>query len=416
MLLATSGIVSIPVTQTYPNPTNFLAKTYQSDGDTNGIFYHLGAVKYGTDFINPAHRGEVYLKTIQDPSTELLSRYQGYGLENLTNNQFGSATIDEYVSFELRGKLARITSFVVAGTYSYAYPANSVLSASNDGINWDVLLAFTATAPNGGYWYSGVFANPNFYSFYKIAGTPLPGQASYATGIEFYGDLVEGALLPYDYTVHPPDAIACSFNELHPSELFFKCSPTGSPSFQRTATTRANVLGTVKPNDNWQMTLKNAFSNEAVAFNGGAIGYGDEFCLEYLVYLTTTTLCAQIGSFVFPYGTNASIRIDIGTTTRVHWKDAFGGPSVNNSLTTTLAINTWYHVALTRSGTTAKLYINGVLTGTITNVPAMLSQGDGLVIKGLANGIFYLANVRMIVGSIHYTGNFTPNFDPWKTY
>ena len=84
---------------------------------------------------------------------------------------------------------------------------------------------------------------------------------------------------------------------------------------------------------------------------------------------------------------------------------------------TTVSADTWYHVAVTRSGNTWRLFLNGTVEDTITNSTDIVDGGaDGLVVGALAGGIAggpynymdgYIDDVRVTVGHARYTSNFT---------
>ena len=83
---------------------------------------------------------------------------------------------------------------------------------------------------------------------------------------------------------------------------------------------------------------------------------------------------------------------------------------------TTVSADTWYHVAVTRSGNTWKLFLNGTAEDTITNSGSITSaNGDRFVIGALAGGNFggdlymngYIDDVRVTIGQARYTSNFT---------
>ena len=84
--------------------------------------------------------------------------------------------------------------------------------------------------------------------------------------------------------------------------------------------------------------------------------------------------------------------------------------------TGTIPLNQWAHVALTRSGTSAKLFINGVNDGTATNSDSNVSSGAPVI--GRQNGsttndwLGYIADARVIKGTALYTSNFTPPTAP----
>jgi hypothetical protein len=70
----------------------------------------------------------------------------------------------------------------------------------------------------------------------------------------------------------------------------------------------------------------------------------------------------------------------------------------------------WYHVAVTRNGTTTTGYINGAIAGTNTFTPASV---NAVTIGRYNNNPFYyllgyMSNLRVVDGVVVYTGAFTP--------
>ena len=85
--------------------------------------------------------------------------------------------------------------------------------------------------------------------------------------------------------------------------------------------------------------------------------------------------------------------------------------------TTTPSVNTWYHVAVTRTKSTneCKLYVNGVLEATATINKAITARST-LIGAALYTGYEaywkgYISNVA-VTTSLKYTGNFTPSTTP----
>jgi hypothetical protein len=73
-------------------------------------------------------------------------------------------------------------------------------------------------------------------------------------------------------------------------------------------------------------------------------------------------------------------------------------------------INTWYHLAVSRSGLTMRLFINGVLATSVTD---STNYGQGIAsIGGDAANAWswngYLDDLRITKGIARYTANFTP--------
>jgi hypothetical protein len=90
----------------------------------------------------------------------------------------------------------------------------------------------------------------------------------------------------------------------------------------------------------------------------------------------------------------------------------FGGnyTEINSSL---LTINTWYHIALVRSGTDLKIYVNGVNNGSAT-ITSTVGDANNIVTIGSgtsggndrSNG--FISNVRFVKGVAVYISDFTP--------
>lgn len=82
-------------------------------------------------------------------------------------------------------------------------------------------------------------------------------------------------------------------------------------------------------------------------------------------------------------------------------------------ITTSINLNTWYHVALTRVGNLHTLYMNGVSVGTYS-VATTYAPTTDVGIGGQYNGAVayqfqgYISNVRVIKGQSLFNGTFTP--------
>ncbi|WJZ48124.1 concanavalin A-like lectin/glucanase superfamily protein [Phage DSL-LC04] len=81
----------------------------------------------------------------------------------------------------------------------------------------------------------------------------------------------------------------------------------------------------------------------------------------------------------------------------------------------TAVLNTWTHVAVTRSGSTIRLFVNGVVEGTYTSSADLSSTelqkiGISRDDSALFNG--YISNVRLVKGTAVYTSAFTVPTSP----
>ena len=77
------------------------------------------------------------------------------------------------------------------------------------------------------------------------------------------------------------------------------------------------------------------------------------------------------------------------------------------------ATGVWTHIAVTRSGTTAYIFFNGILQASGTVVYNFLS-GTTVIGTDLGSGYVNgaISNLRSIVGTALYTSNFTPPAAP----
>ena len=168
----------------------------------------------------------------------------------------------------------------------------------------------------------------------------------------------------------------------------------------------------------------------------GSGSYSSDGSTTYLNYGNQTALHLGSGSFTvemwlyknantaymtacgdFPSGsTNTFMILGDATGTKIGWYNGAANAFTLTS-TTSLAISTWYHVAVVRSGTTLTLYINGVSEGSTTlstdynaSTSFFIGQTPELTAGRYWNG--YISNFRMVKGTAVYTSNFTPSTIP----
>lgn len=88
---------------------------------------------------------------------------------------------------------------------------------------------------------------------------------------------------------------------------------------------------------------------------------------------------------------------------------------VNTNVTASVGLNTWRHLAWSRQGNTVRVFMDGVLRGTVTNGGA-IAAGNVLVgVSAHAGGEYlngYLDEIRLTLGVARYTDDFTPPSGP----
>jgi hypothetical protein len=101
---------------------------------------------------------------------------------------------------------------------------------------------------------------------------------------------------------------------------------------------------------------------------------------------------------------------------KLYIRDA--GAALYNTQPTTLSINTWYHIAVCRSGYSIYSFINGVQEGTtFTYGTAPTYACNQIAIGydanfGLTSVVGYISNLRVVNGTALYTTGFTPSTTP----
>ena len=88
----------------------------------------------------------------------------------------------------------------------------------------------------------------------------------------------------------------------------------------------------------------------------------------------------------------------------------------STTYTSTVPIRTWTHVAMVRSGTTVKIYINGTASATTDTQSGTIGNGGYLNIgaddSGVANFAGRITSFRIVNGTAVYTSNFTKSPNP----
>jgi hypothetical protein len=192
--------------------------------------------------------------------------------------------------------------------------------------------------------------------------------------------------------------------------------------------TAKNVLETVA--DAQISTTQSKFGGASLAFDGSGdwlagpptpqtdLGSGD-FTIEAWLYRTASGAASDSGivsrgapttlnGFVFGY-TSANVLV---------FNFNYSGAIVTG--VTVIPANTWTHVAVSRSGTTFRLFVNGVVDATATSSSSQtLNAADIFYVgrSGYDSGRIvtgYLDDVRITKGIARYTSNFTPQTSQWQ--
>lgn len=162
----------------------------------------------------------------------------------------------------------------------------------------------------------------------------------------------------------------------------------------------------------------------AVASNFGSVyfdGSGD-----YLSVTTDTSFNLGTGDFTVEAWVNFNSQAGAIISTYGGWwlqyrSDYSGfcfgvGDTFTLVRTWTWTVNQWVHVAVTRSGTSLRMFINGVQQGATATDSTNFTVGSTLYCGALFSGFNhlngYISNARVVKGSAVYTSDFTPSTTP----
>jgi len=181
-------------------------------------------------------------------------------------------------------------------------------------------------------------------------------------------------------------------------------NPFGSHTFLPATNTQS--FSYITGGSNWFTVASSGTS----AFNFGT----NNFTIECWVY--TTVFGNGNAVIVIWDGGGSTARFTLGLTASGVGSDTSNGLSFSytNPNTVTLSLNTWAHVAITRSGNNWYWYTNGVCNQTATNsasfTPSSVNMTIGNYSSSYSTGTQYVSNVRVVNGTALYSGtaSFTP--------
>ena len=186
------------------------------------------------------------------------------------------------------------------------------------------------------------------------------------------------------------------------NNTFIDSGPYAFP-ITRTGTPTQGSVTPYWPNGYWSNYFSPTTDYLSIASSANlAFGAGD-FTVEGWIYVQTTAqfnLLTLTATFQFFVANNLLYIYDNGTQTS-------GG---------TITLNTWYHIAIARSGTAMKCYINGTQVISVTSSTSF-TQGTNQIANntGTPAGNGYISNLRVIKGQALATGSFTSPTAPLTT-
>jgi hypothetical protein len=137
-----------------------------------------------------------------------------------------------------------------------------------------------------------------------------------------------------------------------------------------------------------------------------------DFTYEAWVYPTSSSVTYRVVFGIDNYTGGQPFRLYQYGTQFQYW---YTGSATDFIGSSTITMNTWYHIAITRSGGVLKLFVNGTQAG--SNVTSTLNYPSsifriGMDLAGSYPFVGYVSNLRAVKGTAIYTANFTPSTTP----
>jgi hypothetical protein len=152
--------------------------------------------------------------------------------------------------------------------------------------------------------------------------------------------------------------------------------------------------------------------------NDSALLFGSgDFTVETWVYKTTASVgwIAGFWSYTNPGNQSWALYDSSGYAFTIQGDQGAEDYTILSAANSSV-LNQWTHVAVTRSGSTWKLFVNGVQSATATYSGTLATPGNVLGIGIVENApntySSYLSNLRVVKGTAVYTANFTPPTAP----
>ena len=206
----------------------------------------------------------------------------------------------------------------------------------------------------------------------------------------------------------------------HQSSRFVDNSPSnssftfrGTPTIQRFSPFAPAVVTPASYSVNFNGSTDYFTIPNNSSFN---FGTGD-FTIECWVY-TNSSATQRIVS----YATGSSLPYEfllVNSGSNVY-VDFYDGTTDNTTGTNYVTQNQWVHVAVTRAGTSLKIFINGIISGTATNSINLTSSGSLYIGRYAPSATQYFSgyidDLRITKGLARYTANFTPPTSALSTF
>jgi hypothetical protein len=246
------------------------------------------------------------------------------------------------------------------------------------------------------------------------SGSPRPRIASYDGSSGDFEGYISGLRVIKGIALYTANTTVPTSPPSNVANTSLLCNFTNAQIYDAAAGAILETVGDAKVN-----TAIKKYGAGSIAFDGtgdylkapsselGNFGTGD-FTIEMWAYFNNTTDSGGLGAGLIsnPTGTYATI---YSSTNNGSTLTFYNGSGIVSG---TIRTSTWQHIAVARSGSTLKMFIDGVQTGSATHTSAVNFSSNGTFIGsqtgsgGFLNG--YIDDLRISKGLARYRYNFTP--------
>lgn len=363
----------------------------------------------------------------------------------------GSFTIEFWVRFNAGATASRaIVTNYLSTTNGWAVQTNSTSKMAFNASGDTADITGTTTLQAGIWYHVAVSGNPGSYKLFINGvqeGSTFTGATAFAGGALYIGKLVSGvsslnwfsgqisnlriingtALYTSNFNTAAPISPLTELTNIPNTVLLLtgqhsplppKVYPGGAPQVisggprSRGGPFRTNGDG------GYSLNFNSGYSDRLQHGPSPKFNFNGDFTIECWVNTTVFSLDNAVSRRIFTLGaangTDANVlSINLWTGAATNIASVYSNALVITG-TIPVADGNWHHIALTRSGTTLRLFVDGVVSGTATNSIAYNSGvTNGLVIgaytstSGRFNG--FINNFRAVNGTAVYTKDFRNN-------
>ena len=171
--------------------------------------------------------------------------------------------------------------------------------------------------------------------------------------------------------------------------------------------------GTFSPyGGNWSNYFDGNADYLSVATNSALNLSTGDFTVE--AWVNPTALSGDC--FIISASGSGGFFVGYSSSTTLGWGWGRNGIAWDYRVASTATTNTWQHVAVTRSGTSMRLFVNGVQQGTTQTISTAYDLSVTSTTIGSQGATYYMTgymtNVRVVKGTAVYTTAFTPPTSP----